>query len=85
VVIATSSPKTADHFGTFERRGARAPSPDVHCDVVLTRTPAGGLVLAIGSITASGCLTSRRDVGLARVVSNGVRRMLGTSSAGADG
>lgn len=76
VVIATSRPATGDHFGTFERDGARAPAPSVRCDVVLTRTPAGGLVLALGSITASGCLTSRRDRGLARVVRNAVDRML---------
>jgi N,N-dimethylformamidase len=83
VVIATSHPTTADHFGTFERRGPRAPGPDVHGDVVLTRTPAGGLVLSLGSITASGCLTSRSDQRLARVVRNAVARMLDTFATSA--
>lgn len=76
VVIARSSPSGADHFGTFERHGTRAPSEEVRCDIVLTRTPTGGLVLAVGSITASGCLTSRRDDGLSRVVRNALLRML---------
>jgi N,N-dimethylformamidase len=80
VVIASSRPTTLDHFGTFERRGTRAVSADVRCDMVLTLTPAGGLVLAVGSITASGCLTSRRDDGMSQVVRNAVVRMVGTPS-----
>lgn len=84
VVVARSVPVTPDHFGTFERGGHKAPSPDVRSDVVLTKTEAGGLVLAIGSITASGCLTSSRDTSLSTVVRNAVMRML-TRHGGVEG
>ncbi|HQJ35542.1 MAG TPA: hypothetical protein PL156_10305 [Rhodoglobus sp.] len=80
VVIASSLPTTEDHFGTFERRGTRAPSADVRCDMVLTHTPAGGWVLAVGSITASGCLTSRQDEGMSLVLRNAMQRMLAASA-----
>lgn len=76
VVVASSAPSDPDHFATFEGGGQRAPSPSVRSDVVLTRTPAGGHVLAFSSITASGCLVSRNDTKLARVAGNAVRRML---------
>lgn len=76
VVVATASPDTPDHFGSFEQQGHRAPSPGVRSDLVLTRTAAGSFVLAFGSITASGCLVSRTDTGVATITRNAVRRML---------
>jgi N,N-dimethylformamidase len=76
VVVARSSPTGPDHFATFEGGGERAPSSNVRSDVVLTRTPAGGYVLTFSSITASGCLVSRKDTALARVARNAVQHML---------
>ena len=77
VIVATARPDTPDHFGTFERHGVRAPAAEVRCDVVLTETPGGGLVLSISSITASGCLSSDGSDGLRRVVGNAINRCLG--------
>ncbi len=76
VVVARSAPVEPDHFAAYEAGGARAPAEGLSSDIVLTRTPAGGYVLAFSSITASGCLVSTRDTSFARVARNGVERML---------
>ncbi|MBU6245924.1 MAG: hypothetical protein KGP12_11985 [Actinomycetales bacterium] len=76
-ILATSTPSTPDHFGVFEHGPARAPDPSLRADLAVTRTPAGGLVLAVSSITASGCLVVEGPTaGLRRVCSNVLDRML---------
>ncbi len=77
VVLATAGPSAPDHFGTFESGRGRAPDPAVRADLVMTRTPAGGLVLAIGSITASGCLVVQDSPApLRRLCTNVVRKVM---------
>jgi len=79
-ILAWSVPSTPDHFGVFEHGPARAPDPSLRADLAITRTPAGGLVLAVSSITASGCLVVEgAHAGLRRVCSNVLERMLAGS------
>ncbi len=75
-VLATSAAIRPDHFGTYEARGLRAPSPKVCADLVGTATPAGGIVLAISSISAGGCLVSKMDDGMRRLADNALHRMV---------
>ena len=76
-VLATALPGGRDHFATFESRAGRAPSAGVRGDVVMTRTPAGGLILAVGSITASSCLVVQDGPApLRRLCTNALRAML---------
>ena len=80
VVLASCQPSRPDHFGAFEVGDVRAPSAEVRADVVLTTTPAGGLVFSASSITASGCLTSQAGRSFQRIMRNVVHRMLGDLS-----
>lgn len=76
-ILATSQPLTPDHFGVFEHGPARAPDPRLRADLAITQTPAGGLVLAVSSISASGCLVvDPPQGGLRRVCTNILNRML---------
>lgn len=79
VIVATASPASPDHFGVFELGGQRAPTPGVQGDMVITTTAAGGLVFSVGSITASGCLSSRKSGDFQQLMRNVVVRMLGNA------
>jgi len=76
-VLATAAAKDGDFFRNFEGGIGRAPDPEVRCDLTIRRTPAGGLVFSLGSITASGCLPVRGgDNDLARICTNVLRETL---------
>jgi N,N-dimethylformamidase len=76
-VLASAEPDTPDHFATYEAGPGRAPTRGVRADLAITATPSGGLVLAMSSITASGCLVATDGPGpMRRVCSNVLRHML---------
>jgi N,N-dimethylformamidase len=82
VTLASCVPTAQGHFGTFEQGGLRSPADSVRADVTMTRTPAGGLVLSVSSITASGCLVAhggRSELG--RVCANVLAAMLAPATA----
>lgn len=81
-ILASSQPRTPDHFGVFEHGPARAPDPRLRADLAVTETPAGGMVLAVSSISASGCLVvDPPGGGLRRVCSNILDRMLASPTS----
>ena len=55
-VLATAAPLGGGFFRSYEDGPGRAPDPLVRCDMTIRETEAGGLVFALGSVTASGCL-----------------------------
>ncbi len=70
-VLATAVPAGGSFFRNYELGIGRAPDPETRCDLVIRRTPAGGLVFSLGSITASGCLPLRNGRNdLARICTN---------------
>ena len=75
-VLASAYPETPDHFASYEVGPGRAPTPGVRADLAITVTPSGGLVLAMSSITASGCLVATNEPRpISRLCSNVLRRM----------
>jgi hypothetical protein len=79
-VLATAQPVTPDHFATFEGGPGRAPNPKVRADLAVTATPGGGLILAVSSITASGCLVvTEGPKTLRRVCTNILEHMVANS------
>lgn len=76
-VVATTHMEGRAFFSAFEQGADVAPDDLIRADIALTRTEAGGLVLALGAITASGCLpTDGGDNPMARICDNVVDRML---------
>jgi N,N-dimethylformamidase len=77
-VLASALPEGGGFFRGFEDGPGRAPDPLVRCDMTIRKTPAGGIVFALGSIAASGCLPA--DAGnvsdLALICRNVLRRTL---------
>jgi N,N-dimethylformamidase len=77
VVLASCVPAAPGHFGSFEKGGLRSPAASVRADVTMTRTPAGGLVFSVSSITASGCLVAHGGKSaLGRVCANVLAEMV---------
>jgi N,N-dimethylformamidase len=78
VVLATAQPPGGGFFRSYEDGPGRAPDPLVRCDMTIRRTDHGGLVFALGSVTASGCLPAMngQPTDLARVCTNVLRRTL---------
>lgn len=56
VVLASAYPDAPDAYAAFEHGDLRAPQASVRADIAITATRAGGYVLSLGSVTASGCL-----------------------------
>jgi N,N-dimethylformamidase beta subunit-like protein len=78
-VLATAVPADGSFFRNYELGIGRAPDPETRCDLVVRRTPAGGLVFSLGSITASGCLPVRNGRNdLARICTNVLQATLRT-------
>jgi N,N-dimethylformamidase len=76
-VLASAVASGGSYFRNFEGGIGRAPDPEVRCDLTIRRTPAGGLVFSLGSITASGCLPVREgDNDVARICTNVLRKTL---------
>jgi N,N-dimethylformamidase len=77
-VLATARPTGGGFFRTYEDGPGRAPDPLVRCDMTIRETSEGGLVFALGSVTASGCLPDLhgRTTDLARICTNVLRRAL---------
>jgi N,N-dimethylformamidase len=77
-VLATAHPSGGGFFRTYEDGPGRAPDPLVRCDMTIRQTDQGGLVFALGSVTASGCLPEMNGEtsDLARVCTNVLLRTL---------
>lgn len=70
-VLATAVPEGGGFFRSFEHGRGQAPDPETRCDLTIRTTAAGGTVLSLGSVTATGCLPvdgGRND--LARLLTN---------------
>jgi N,N-dimethylformamidase len=79
VVLARGAPSTRGFFRTFEDGCGAAPDPLVRCDMTLWRTPWGGSVFSLGSVTATGCLPlNEGDNDLARICTNVLREFAGS-------
>ena len=76
-VLATARPAGGNFFRSYELGIGRAPDAETRCDLVIRRTPAGGWVFSLGSITASGCLPVRNGHNdLATICTNVLRATL---------
>jgi N,N-dimethylformamidase len=77
-VLASAQPPGGGFFRSYEDGPGRAPDPLVRCDMTIRETDSGGLVFALGSVTASGCLPELHGetTDLARVCTNVLRRTL---------
>jgi len=77
-VLATAQPLDGGFFRSYEDGPGRAPDELVRCDMTIRDTEHGGIVFALSSVTASGCLPdlNGETTDLARVCTNVLRRTL---------
>ncbi len=77
-VLASAYPTGGGFFRSYEDGPGRAPDPLVRCDMTIRLTDQGGLVFALGSVTASGCLPelNGQTTDIARICTNVLARAL---------
>jgi len=74
-ILASAQPSGREFFSAYEQ--TTVPNAAVRADIAISKTEAGGLILALGAISASGCLPiNNGDNPISKICGNVLDRML---------